>query len=70
MNRYREKDTVSNVWNVATKDLEFIEYAKSHLILVFMLYLRHWVIRERCCEQYVECGVFHEMLLHLCTRLV
>ena len=56
MKGYREKDAMSNVWNVAKKDLEFIEYEKSHLILLFMLYLRFWVMRKRCCEQCVECG--------------
>ena len=37
--RYREKNIVSNLWNVGKKDLELTKNDNRKLILLFMLYL-------------------------------
>ena len=39
MKEFKEKDVVSNAWNVVAKDLEFIENGKNNLFLIFMMYL-------------------------------
>ena len=39
MKEYREKDVVSNAWNMGSKDLKLIENGKRKLILFFMLYI-------------------------------
>ena len=41
---YRQKDVVSNVWNVEAKNLEFIGKGKNNLILFFLFYIGWQII--------------------------
>ena len=43
--RYREKNIVSNLWNVGKKDLELTKNDNRKLILLFMLYLGWWIFQ-------------------------
>ena len=43
--RYREKNIVSNLWNVGKKDLELTKNDNRKLILLFMLYLGKWIFQ-------------------------